>query len=117
MIEVTHEVLSSGIGIVEITAEVTRLGTDDYVVIWSDLAAVQRLGLSGVDLLSLTQRSVAECRWLEWEREACGITGLIDGTEPMLSAARDNRIAEPKEHCAPRFEATPRRSLPVSPRP
>jgi hypothetical protein len=93
MIEVTLEVLTDK-GCQEVSAEVEMIGANDFVVLWSDVDAVRRLGLPSVQLLTLVRRCEAECRWLEWQREAEGIAPLLDDVAPAHSADRDHRISE-----------------------
>lgn len=93
MIEVTLDVLTDT-GCHDVSAEVTKLGPDDYVVIWADLDAVQRLGIPSIQLGALVKRFKAEARWLEWEREAEGITDLLDDVAPAHSHDRDHRPLE-----------------------
>lgn len=93
MIEIILEVLTD-IGCHEVSAEVTKLGDDDYCVIWTDFEAVRRLGLPGMQLGTLVKRFKAEFRWLEWEREAEGITSVLDDVAPTHSHDRDHRALE-----------------------
>jgi hypothetical protein len=78
----------------EVNAEVTKLAPDDYVVIWTDLPAVLALGFTGARLYYMTKRCEEQYRFLEWEREAEGISDLLDDVAPVTSCDRDNRIAE-----------------------
>lgn len=91
--ELILEVLSET-GCHEVSAEVTKLGDDDYCVIWTDFEAVRRLGLPGMQLGTLVKRFKAEFRWLEWEREAEGITSLLDDVASSANSDRDHRPLE-----------------------
>lgn len=91
--EITLDVLNET-GCHDVSAEVVKLAADDYLVFWSDLAAVQRLQLPGMQLGSLVKRFKAEARWLEWEREAEGITSMLDDVAPAHSHDRDHRPLE-----------------------
>lgn len=91
--EITLDVLTDT-GCHDVSAEVTKLGPDDYVVIWADFDAVRRLGMPSIQLASLVKRCEYEARWLEWEREAEGITSLLDDVAPAHSHDRDHRPLE-----------------------
>lgn len=93
MIEITLDVLTDT-GCHDVSAEVTRLGPDDYVVIWADFDAVRRLGMPSIQLASLVKRCEYEARWLEWEREAEGITSLLDDCAGTANSDRDHRPLE-----------------------
>lgn len=91
--EITLDVLTDT-GCHDVSAEVTKLGDDDYCVIWADFEAVRRLGLPSMQLGTLVKRFKAEFRWLEWEREAEGLTSLLDDVAPAHSHDRDHRPLE-----------------------
>lgn len=81
-------------GLVDVEAEVERLAVDNFVVLWCEPDAVRALGLSEEKLAALVVRCQLEClrlMTLDALRVRDGIASLIDDSEPIFSAARDNR--------------------------
>lgn len=75
----------------EVRADVEKLGPGQYELEWCDRAALIDLNLTAAQLHYLRRRVEEAYDVVEREREALGVAGLLDDTEPFFSAERDNR--------------------------
>jgi hypothetical protein len=76
----------------EVRADVEKLGPGRYELEWCDKAALVDICLTPAQTHYLRRRCEEAYDVIEREREALGISGLLDDSEPMMSAARDYRL-------------------------
>lgn len=98
MIEVTVTIYTCAGVSHEVRADVEKLGPGQYEVEWCETAAVRDLCLTRAQEHYLVRRCEEAYDVVEREREALGITGLLDDCEPLLSAERDYRSLAGIDH-------------------
>lgn len=91
MIEVTVTIYTCAGASHEVRADVEKLGPGQYEVEWCDVAAMRDLCLTPSQTHYLVRRCEEAYDVVQREREALGIAGLLDDTEPLFSAERDYR--------------------------